>query len=746
MDSILIGMPWFIVSILALSLGVLFTISFQKTKNQSKLTFAIAYLFSSVAFLTQINPELQSIVLLESLHKWGALPIITAISLLSISLLKKMSSKVFNSFFYFSIVLTIFMTITSISISPSSIFQIISIVTISLLAVQVFRKRDMLSLMFFISIVMFSFAGAGMALDLDKLFVTTCYIMAFVFTFIALNPKITRNNNGSNDIFSLQEILEKTQEELSLTKNEVKSYSEKFEAILKLIADPVVIVDKKGTFLEMNDAIEEITGYSREELLGTNFLRAKMITTKSKTLLVKNLALRMTGKKVRPYEIEIKNKSGEKIQAELNAKKIEFEGKEADLVVFRDITQRKEIETQLAKCKIILEKKVEERTKTLNENQEKLRSIFESSPNSIIVADIKGKVIDCIQATVEMFGYSSRDEIIGISFFELVAEKDKQRAQEELSNLLKNGSVKNIEYLCLKRDRSEFPTESSISWVRDPLGVRIGFVAITSDITKRKELEMQLEEYADGLEYVIKKRTKKLKETQARLIKSEKFAAIGELATMVAHDLRNPLQGISAATYYLKKNLQTNSNDKLNRMLDLLEKDVEYSEKIVSDLLDYSKEIRLNRQMVSLKKTIEEALKLSKLRPDIHVINLMENSPIMSIDVEKMTRVFVNLIMNSVEAMPDGGKLIIEQNYGDENLEISIADTGIGMDKTVLKNIWTPLFTTKAKGMGLGLSICKRIVEAHGGEITVVSKPEKGTHFSLLLPLIQRIEEVKMCE
>ena len=181
-------------------------------------------------------------------------------------------------------------------------------------------------------------------------------------------------------------------------------------------------------------------------------------------------------------------------------------------------------------------------------------------------------------------------------------------------------------------------------------------------------------------------------------------------------------------------------------MLDLLEKDVEYSEKIVSDLLDYSRKIRLNRQKISLKKIIDDALKLSKILPIIKVIDLSENNPIISIDVEKMTRVFVNLIRNSIEAMPNGGKLIIEQNLMQGKIELSIADTGLGMDETVLKNVWTPLFTTKAKGMGFGLSICKRIIEAHGGKIAVDSKLGKGTKFSIKLPIENVLEEVKIHE
>ena len=155
MDSVIAGIPWFIVSILPLIIGILFTLSFKRTQNESKLIFALAYTLSSLTFLPQINPEWKSIAILESLHLWGALPIITAITLVSINFLKKIPSKILKSTFYFSIIITIFMTITSIQISPSFVFQIISIITISCLTIQFIRRRTLSSLIFLSSILFF---------------------------------------------------------------------------------------------------------------------------------------------------------------------------------------------------------------------------------------------------------------------------------------------------------------------------------------------------------------------------------------------------------------------------------------------------------------------------------------------------------------------------------------------------------------------------------------------------------------
>jgi two-component system, sporulation sensor kinase E len=112
------------------------------------------------------------------------------------------------------------------------------------------------------------------------------------------------------------------------------------------------------------------------------------------------------------------------------------------------------------------------------------------------------------------------------------------------------------------------------------------------------------------------------------------------------------------------------------------------------------------------------------------------NKPKVMIDTDKMKRVFVNLIKNAVEAMPKGGTLTILSQESDGNLEIAVADTGVGMVKEVMDKLWTPLFTTKAKGMGLGLSICKRIVEAHEGRIFVESAVGVGTTFTVSIPIL----------
>jgi len=259
-------------------------------------------------------------------------------------------------------------------------------------------------------------------------------------------------------------------------------------------------------------------------------------------------------------------------------------------------------------------------------------------------------------------------------------------------------------------------------------------------IESLREARKQLEVYAEQLEQKVEERTRELKKSQEQLLKAQRLGVIGELAGMVGHDLRNPLTSINGAAYYLKKRLSSKIDGKVKEMLDLIEKNIVYSNKIINDLLDYSREIKLDLTESKPKSIIKEALSLVEIPKNVQVIDLMENKPKIRVDVGKIKRAFVNIIKNAIEAMPKGGTLTIKSKKLNGSLELVFSDTGVGMSKKTVKKLWTPLFTTKAKGMGFGLAICKRVVEAHGGSISVKSVRGKGTTFTVTIPTRPKIE------
>jgi signal transduction histidine kinase len=240
---------------------------------------------------------------------------------------------------------------------------------------------------------------------------------------------------------------------------------------------------------------------------------------------------------------------------------------------------------------------------------------------------------------------------------------------------------------------------------------------------------------------MVEERTRQLRGAQEQLIKSERLAAVGEVAAMVGHDLRNPLTGISVAAYYLKKKTGPQMDEKAREMLEIIRTNIRHSDKIINDLLEYSGEIRLELTKVSPKALMRIIMSSIKVPSNIRILDATIDDLEMRLDVEKMKRVFVNIIENAIDAMPNGGTLKIANTQKDGNLQIILSDTGIGMPECVLKKVWTPFFTTKAKGMGLGLPICKRIVEAHEGRIHADSTIGKGTTFTVTLPLNLRTKK-----
>ena len=265
-----------------------------------------------------------------------------------------------------------------------------------------------------------------------------------------------------------------------------------------------------------------------------------------------------------------------------------------------------------------------------------------------------------------------------------------------------NGKDIDTRQITLNLNGKSKTLEVTATAMRDKDGNIVGVLELGMDITEIKKLQSELSKYSQRLEDIVKQRTEQLKITQAKLVKSERLAAIGELSGMIGHDLRNPLSGIKNAVYYLKKKGNTIPQAQANEMLETIETCVNYSNKIVSDLLDYSREINLQLHECSLKNLITESLAMVNVPEKVEIVNLIDDVDV-KVDDDKIKRVFINLIKNGIEAMPNVGKLTIDKKETNSHLEISFTDTGVGIPDEVLPKLFTPLFTTKAQGMGFGL-------------------------------------------
>jgi len=495
----------------------------------------------------------------------------------------------------------------------------------------------------------------------------------------------------------------------------------KLETIFETASEGIMTVDENENITFVNNAFARMLGYEEHELIGVNL--RKFVEEKDFQKIMKQTHVRKQGKTSR-YEITLYNRDGKPRILQVSAsplwnEKGEYKGA---ISIIMDVTERR---------------KMEER---LKESEERLERLIEYAPDAIYINDLQGRFIDGNKQAEALIGYS-KEELVGKSFFEvgIFPREYLPKIEEAVAKNTRGEKYGPEEIELMRKDGERIFVEISAFPV--PSGKKIEVIGIVRDITERKQLQKKLEEYAQHLEELVEQRTKALKEAQEQLIKAERLAAIGQVAAMVGHDLRNPLASINSAVYYLKNRLATSADKKVMDMLKLIEESVEHANSIITDLLEYSREIKLEFTETTPKALAEEALSVVQIPEKIQVDDLTQDKPKMKIDVEKMKRVFVNIIKNAVDAMPNGGKLTIAAREANGNVEISFTDTGKGMTKEVMDKIWTPFFTTKSRGMGLGLPICKRIVEAHGGKISVKSTVNKGTTFTVTIPIRPKSEE-----
>lgn len=350
------------------------------------------------------------------------------------------------------------------------------------------------------------------------------------------------------------------------------------------------------------------------------------------------------------------------------------------------------------------------------------------------VKDLNEKPIAIMQVLVPRVEYTQARESLfnlGVSLFAigcilvvlmaLLLDRFVLSRLSKLSNNVRRLSLKGEQLI-----KFEFHGNDEISHLAEKINTMVNVIG---------EAQADLKDYSVNLEKKVDEKTKELVETQKKLVQAERLSVIGQMAAVVGHDLRNPLFGIKTAMHYLRKTSSNQMDENGRKMLDLVDKNLESANKILNDLLDYSREIKLEKEVHKLEEFILESILSARVPEKVQFTNSVDKSVEVNVDPSKIKRVFINLISNAVEAMPNGGLLTIQSALVGKDLDISFTDTGTGISPENMNKIMKPLFTTKTKGIGLGLVICKRFVEAHGGSLTVTSEGGKGTTFTVSLPV-----------
>jgi signal transduction histidine kinase len=263
-----------------------------------------------------------------------------------------------------------------------------------------------------------------------------------------------------------------------------------------------------------------------------------------------------------------------------------------------------------------------------------------------------------------------------------------------------------------------------------------GAIANARLYAEQKRAEEKLKEYSERLEEMVEHRTKDLREAQEQLVRQEKLAVIGQLAGGVGHELRNPLGAIKNAAYFLNMVLEK-PEAKVKESLEILENEVATSERIIGSLLEFARPKSPARRKVDINEVVREALSRTSVPENVEVLSQLDET-VGSIlaDPDQLGQIFGNIILNALQAMPEGGRLVVKSEIaGPKWVSVSFSDTGVGIPEESLERLFEPLFTKKAKGIGLGLAIVKTLVEGHGGTIEVRSEVQKGSTFRVGLPI-----------
>jgi len=256
------------------------------------------------------------------------------------------------------------------------------------------------------------------------------------------------------------------------------------------------------------------------------------------------------------------------------------------------------------------------------------------------------------------------------------------------------------------------------------------------------ELQHALNQYYQELEKLVEKRTHELENAREKLLRSERLAAVGELASAVSHELRNPLNVIQNCVYLLGLTLENSEQEEVAITLQMINQQVKISNRIVTDLLDFTRVKPPVLSQVNMTNLLAETMSSITVPENVSIIyELNTNGHNIIVDADQVSRAFTNIVSNAIQAISGQGQIDISTEIEGEYIVVVFKDTGCGIAEENLVKIFEPLFTTKPKGVGLGLAITKRLVELNGGLITVKSKINEGTVFTIKLPLEQKEEK-----
>ena len=477
----------------------------------------------------------------------------------------------------------------------------------------------------------------------------------------------------------------------------------KLQALFQTAMEGIVAVDPNANVIYANEALVEMSGYDEKELIGAN---VSMLLTKEGFDKVRSKLARVKKGESGRDELVVIRKDGQQRTVQVSVSPFwnddgTFGGA---LGIVMDVTERKKAEEEL---RSLAKYPAENPNPILRLAKD--GTIIHANPSSDLLLDEWGSSV----------GQPAPDHLRRLAY-----------------QVLTTGRGEQIE---LRQGKRVF----LFNLVPVAEGDYVN--AYGRDITERKRAETELQLHSQQLEELVNERTRKLMD-------AERLAAVGEVAASVGHDLRNPIQVMMNDVFMMKAKMQklTSRDQEIVDRLGLAEflikadQSTQYMNSIVTDLQGSVRPLRLEPVETDIRSLLDETLATIVIPENTVVSRQIQNSldaAKLLVDRTMMKRTFANLINNAFQAMPTGGHLSIQAFKRGKTLLVIFSDTGVGMSKENLTKLFRALFTTRDQGQGLGLAICKRIVEAHGGIITVESEVGKGTAVTVEIPLKDQSSE-----
>lgn len=517
--------------------------------------------------------------------------------------------------------------------------------------------------------------------------------------------------------------LEKSETKHKHTEEALKESEEIFKSISASAQDGIVMMDNDRNISYWNKAAERIFSYSKKEAVGKE-VHTFLGPNKYHSAYKKGFArFKKTGKgpaEGKTLEITAIRKNAKGFSIELSVSAVKIQGKWHSIGIIRDITKRKQAEEELKKHREHFEELVEERTSALRESEEKYKTLFESTPEGILSSGPDGSIISANPASVETLGYNNPEELIGMPIVKLYP--DPKSRKKLLSDLRKKGYLRDYEVKIKRKDGTIRDLLANLKLIKDSNGDILRINEIFSDITDRKQAE------------------ENLKKTMEDLVRSNK--ELEQFAYVASHDLQEPLRMVSSYVQLLERRYKGKLDSDADEFIAYAVDGAGRMQRLINDLLSYSRIGTRGKELekVECSHALDQATaNLSGAIEATGAVVTNDDLPILKADESQLIQLFQNLIDNAIKFRSNGPPRIhVSARNKEKEWLLSVLDNGIGIDPQYAERIFV-IFQRlhkrdKYPGTGIGLAICKRIVERHGGRIWVESKPGKGSIFFFTIP------------